>query len=299
VRQANAGVSAARNFGLRHTRGEFIAFLDSDDSWQPWKIEAEVAALRRHPEAGVVWTDMEAVDDRGRLLHARHLRRMYTAYAKVDIEKSMRQVDTLGALSANAPASLASAAVREGDLYSAILLGNLIHTSTVLFRRSWFQQTGGFDESFARAGEDYEFYVRLCSAGPAVFIDAPSTVYRVGAEDQLTRPEMDLEIAQNNLRAVQKWIPRSAQQRALSPAMVRRRFAESFAWVGQAELDAGHRWRAARRLAKSIAMMPRFDRRTVLLAKCAVPDKALQGFRSARRAIRANSSAGPAKGLAT
>jgi hypothetical protein len=110
---------------------------------------------------------------------------------------------------------------------------------------------------------------------------------------------MDLEIAQNNLRAVQKWIPRSAPQLTLSQAMLRRRFAESFAWVGQAELDAGRRWRAAGRLAKSLSMMPRLDRRTVLLAKCAIPNKALQGFRSARRAIRANSTGRPANGLAT
>ena len=297
LRQRNAGVSAARNLGLRHTRGEFIAFLDSDDCWRPWKIEAEVAALRRHPEAGIVWTDMEAVDDTGRLIHARHLRMMYSAYAKIDIEETLRHVDTLGALGPNAPGDFASAAVREGDLYSAILLGNLIHTSTVLLRRSWLEQTGGFDESFSRTGEDYEFYIRLCSAGPVLFIDAASTVYRVGAADQLTSPSMALEAARNDLRAVQKWIPRSAPRLALAPQVLQRRFAESFAWVGQAELDAGHRWVAVCRLCKSLAVMPRLDRRAVLLAKCAVPDRVLQWFRVVRRAMLASSAGRSERGL--
>jgi glycosyltransferase involved in cell wall biosynthesis len=287
VRQANAGVSAARNFGMRHARGEFIAFLDSDDSWEPWKIEAQVAALRRHPEAGLVWTDMAAIDDRDRLVDARHLRAMYAAYQKVDIERTLRQVDTLGGLSPGAPPAFSSAAVREGDLFGGILLGNLIHTSTVLFRRSWCEQTGGFDESFARAGEDYEFYIRLCSRGPVVFIDAPSTIYRIGAADQLTAPSMMLEIARNNLRAIQKWIPRSAARIGLPRKVVRRRFAESFAWVGEEELGAGHRWNAVRSLTESLAIMPGLDRRAILLGSCVLPHKVLDGLRSARRGILA------------
>lgn len=299
LRQANAGVSAARNFGMRHIRGEFIAFLDSDDSWEPWKIEAQVAALRRHPEAGLVWTDMAAVDDRDRLIDARYLRAMYSAYEEVDIENTLSQVDTLGALSARVPQELSSAAVREGDLFSRILLGNLIHTSTVLFRRSWCERTGGFDESYARAGEDYEFYIRLCSAGPVVFIDAPSTLYRIGAVDQLTAPSMMLEIARNNLRAIQKWVPQSGSHIQLPSQVIRRRFAESFAWVGGAELDAGHRWMAARRLAKSLTVMPRLDKRAVLLASCALPYQVRDRLRSARRAFLARATPQPGRGSPT
>ena len=285
VRQANAGVSAARNFGMRHARGEFIAFLDSDDSWQPWKIEAQVTALLRHPDAGIAWTDMSAIDDSGRLICARHLRVMYAAYTKVLIEEVLDQVDTTGELSPAAPPEYSANAVRKGDLSRAILLGNLIHTSTVLFRRSWLERTGGFDESFARAGEDYEFYIRLCSAGPAVFIDTPSTYYRVGAADQLTRPAMMLEIARNNLRAVEKWLPGAAPDAVLVPHMLRRRVSESLGWVGETELEAGYRWAASRRLLHSLALRPTLDHRVLLLVRCVLPSKAVDTLRNLRSGI--------------
>jgi GT2 family glycosyltransferase len=162
----------------------------------------------------------------------------------------------------------------------------MIHTSTVLFRRSWCERTGGFDETYARAGEDYEFYIRLTSAGPAIFIDAPSALYRVGAADQLTAPAMLLEIARNNLRAVQKWLPRSGGEVALSRREIRQRFAESYAWLGEVELDAGHPWSAARRLSQSLTNAPGLDRRAVLLASCVLPQPMRSGIRAARARLR-------------
>jgi len=47
--QANKGVSAARNHGFRSARGSLIALLDSDDNYEPWKIELAVACMRADP----------------------------------------------------------------------------------------------------------------------------------------------------------------------------------------------------------------------------------------------------------
>jgi glycosyltransferase involved in cell wall biosynthesis len=44
---ANGGAAAARNVGLAHARGEFLAFIDSDDTWSPRKLEAQMAAMAR------------------------------------------------------------------------------------------------------------------------------------------------------------------------------------------------------------------------------------------------------------
>jgi glycosyltransferase involved in cell wall biosynthesis len=56
LRQQNRGSSSARNLGIRHARGEFVALLDADDHWLPAKIERQVAVLRERPEIGFVST---------------------------------------------------------------------------------------------------------------------------------------------------------------------------------------------------------------------------------------------------
>ncbi|MGA3332611.1 MAG: glycosyltransferase [Terracidiphilus sp.] len=55
----NLGVNAARNLGARHSRGEFMAFLDSDDIWLPAKLEVNVASMVDHPEAGFLFGPTE------------------------------------------------------------------------------------------------------------------------------------------------------------------------------------------------------------------------------------------------
>mgnify|MGYP005832491149 CR=1 FL=1 len=50
VKQENRGVSAARNAGIRIARGQWIAILDSDDVWEPKKLEVQIRDLEEHPE---------------------------------------------------------------------------------------------------------------------------------------------------------------------------------------------------------------------------------------------------------
>lgn len=56
----NRGMSASRNLGIQHARGEYITFLDADDVWLPQKIKRQVAILEKHPEAAVVFGPWES-----------------------------------------------------------------------------------------------------------------------------------------------------------------------------------------------------------------------------------------------
>jgi len=63
--QVNRGVSAARNNGIRHAQGEYIAFIDADDLWVPEKLEKHVNHLEKSPAVGVSFSYSAFIDEAG------------------------------------------------------------------------------------------------------------------------------------------------------------------------------------------------------------------------------------------
>jgi glycosyltransferase involved in cell wall biosynthesis len=293
VRQENSGPSAARNLGLRLARSEFVAFLDSDDEWLPWKLELQVALLRRLPEAGMVWTDMTAVDELGHTLEARYLRKMYNAYTRVTLTDVMRQCGVVSDLNISGTDAFAERSLLTGDIFQYMLLGSLVHTSTVLLRRSRVRQTGGFDESLKPSGEDYEFHLRTCFEGPVAFADVASIRYRVGADDQLTAQRYMIHVARNNVRTLDQWLMRGSDRiTSLSEGQVRHSLSNAHAWLGSEEFEAGNRAAARRHLWKSVRLGPASARTIALLALSLCPavlsNFVLSLYRAVRRPVASN-----------
>ena len=83
VHQANSGVCFARNHGFALAQGEFISLLDSDDEWYPWKLAVELACLNVVPNAGMIWTDMDAIDSDEAVVKRKYLKTMYGAYQRL------------------------------------------------------------------------------------------------------------------------------------------------------------------------------------------------------------------------
>jgi len=140
IRQANTGVSAARNRGIAETSADLIAFLDADDSWAPQKLERQIAALEAQPECVLCTTDFQIVDGAGE--------RIGPGYR----------------------------GFREGHL--ELLGGCGICISTVMARRGAVEAAGGFDPAFSQCA-DWDLWLRLALIGPFARADEILASYRV------------------------------------------------------------------------------------------------------------------------
>jgi GT2 family glycosyltransferase len=254
--QPNKGVSAARNLGISHAKGDYLAFLDSDDLWKPWKIELQLSALQRFPEAGMIWTDMEAVDAQNAIVSAAYLKEMYSAWRWFENNQIFAENTSLAALNITLPTETANGMVFAGSIGSPMIMGNLVHTSTALLSRKRVDEVGQFDESLSPSGEDYDFHLRTCRAGMVAFVDVSSIQYRVGAEDQLTRPEMGVHIAKNFLKTILPIITHDRASIRLRGSMIRRVLSEAYAWIGQEELARREYGSALRNFATSLRYRP-------------------------------------------
>jgi glycosyltransferase involved in cell wall biosynthesis len=156
IRQSNRGVSAARNRGIRAARHDWIALLDSDDSWLPHKIQSIREAALLHP-GHVLYHSDEIWMRRGVRVNPMHKHR-----------KS------------------------GGWIFKQCLPICAISPSASVLRKSTLQALDLFDESLP-ACEDYDLWLRLCHRFPVHFIEQALIIKYGGHEDQLSRkhPAMD------------------------------------------------------------------------------------------------------------
>ncbi|HUX46088.1 MAG TPA: glycosyltransferase family A protein [Terracidiphilus sp.] len=165
----NRGVNAARNLGAQHARGTVLAFLDSDDVWQPNKLQEQMQILDRHPEVGLVyghseyWRDWDPVLNRNEPNSIPPLSPPDRVYEPPELFLRSYPMGPYGAPS----------------------------PSSFLVRQQAFQQVGGFDECFHpgtfQLYEDVALFAKLSLAVPIFVSSARWERYRCSPQSNWIR----------------------------------------------------------------------------------------------------------------
>jgi GT2 family glycosyltransferase len=212
VRIPNAGVAGARNAGIACARGEWIALLDSDDTWEPTKLEVQLAACRQQPAAGWSITGCELVDAAD---VPRGGPRSFAAVFPVFREFGFDPQELFAAHLARFDVEAAGAThiCFAGDLFGLLLYGNMGLPSSALIRRQLLAEAGVFDASL-RVAEETEFFRRVAAYSPVVVVMSPLVRYRWAQGDSLTSSANTERLIDAALRSLDA----AAQRRALQPA---------------------------------------------------------------------------------
>ena len=164
IQQTNQGVSSARNRGIASSKGELIAFLDSDDLWQPEKLAAQVAFFGQHQDAMICQTEEVWIRNGRRILpKSRHKK-----ISGLFFERSLELC--------------------------------LVSPSAVMMKRQLFDDVGLFDVKLP-ACEDYDLWLRVGAHLPIYLIEEALIIKRGGHADQLSsNPALD----KYRIRSIQK-----------------------------------------------------------------------------------------------
>ncbi|OUL33346.1 glucosyl transferase [Nostoc sp. T09] len=188
IHQANRGLAGARNTGIRHAQGEYLAFLDADDLWLPEKLEQHISHLENSPAVGVSFSRSAFIDETGKSLGTYQM-------------PKLKEITTPYLLCRN-PVGNGSAAVIRTEVFEAIKFQDNLHGTIEDFY---------FDEHFRRT-EDLECWIRISIKTDWQIEGIPEalTLYRVNSDG----------LSANLLQQLDSWEKVIEKTRSYAPGIV-------------------------------------------------------------------------------
>jgi glycosyltransferase involved in cell wall biosynthesis len=253
IRQVNRGLAAARNRGIKEAAGGFLAFLDSDDLYEPPFLARVLQTFRAHPDAGAVFVAERVFDDGGPpgRVHSKRTRGLCFT-----------------------PAGMISRDTGVGSGRPPVV------------RREWLERLGGFSETM-RCAVDSEMWIRWSFHVPMVFLPEPLVRRRRHAGNLSRDRAQDSEDWLRILAWLRDAHPEFVRDH---PRLYRRALGKHHLRLGRellarADRGAGHLARARSELLRAIGLRPMLARAYTYLGFSFVAPSAYAKWR--RRAERA------------
>ena len=219
--QPNCGnVGLVRNIGIEHATGEFVAFLDQDDWWEPTKLAEQVGVFHSDAKIGLVHTAVRYFDES-------------LAREVGPQDPSARPQDFVG------------------SCFEALLKGNAICNSSVMLRRTVLDQAGGGCSLLVLGNtvQDYDLWLRVALVSEFGFLAKELTHFRLhNAQGHKDRRAM--------LREELRLLKRMCSSHATAKSAYRKRSGELMDALAVAHLDAKEPWLARRFFATACMLRP-------------------------------------------
>ena len=199
IKQTNQGVSSARNNGISHAQGDFIAFLDADDFWHPGKLSLQMKFLSENPDIAGVFSDFGLADETGNITDTSYIKDNYPIFSTYNLTWEDLFSRKIQLCIETDPNSIIDA--YSGNIFQSLFLGNYISTDSLVLKRSILSKSCLFNPE-RKTQEDYELWLKIAKNNELGYIDKPLLYYR-RREGQLTGQENSTEINQVSLEIIE------------------------------------------------------------------------------------------------